>query len=91
MNLDRDQIDAVVAWMNEWEQLMGTAIPIRFRKDFSVGMRVKQPPIGVKPRWLVDDERRRDLLAAILRYGKEGLAAPKEWMDEYWELEGRRR
>jgi hypothetical protein len=28
-------VDNVIAWMNTWEQLRGTAIPIRFKEDFS--------------------------------------------------------
>ncbi len=34
MNLSNEQIDAVVAWMNTWEQLKDTVIPIRFKEDF---------------------------------------------------------
>ena len=29
------QIEAVVNWMNDWEQLKGTSIPLRFKEDFS--------------------------------------------------------
>lgn len=35
MKLTPEQIEAVVAWMNEWEQLKDTVIPIRFKEDFS--------------------------------------------------------
>ena len=33
--LSEEQIQAVIDWMNTWEQLRGTAIPIRFEEDFS--------------------------------------------------------
>ena len=33
--LTQDQIDAVVDWMNTWEQLKGTAIPLRFKEDWT--------------------------------------------------------
>jgi hypothetical protein len=33
--LTQDQIDAVVHWMNNWEQLKNTAIPIRFKEDWT--------------------------------------------------------
>ncbi len=33
--LTTDQVNAVIYWMNQWEQLKGTSIPIRFRDDFS--------------------------------------------------------
>ncbi len=35
VKLSEAQIDAVVNWMNTWGQLKGTAIPIRFKEDFS--------------------------------------------------------
>jgi len=33
--LTQDQIDAVIDWMNNWEQLEGTAIPLRFKEDWT--------------------------------------------------------
>lgn len=33
--LTQDQIDAVVDWMNNWEQLKDTAIPLRFKEDWT--------------------------------------------------------
>lgn len=33
--LTPEQIDNVVMWLNTWEQLKDTAIPIRFKEDFS--------------------------------------------------------
>lgn len=32
--LTKDQINAVINWMNEWDQLKDTAIPIRFEEHF---------------------------------------------------------
>ena len=32
--LTQDQIDAVIDWMNNWEQLKDTAIPLRFKQDW---------------------------------------------------------
>lgn len=31
-----DQIETVIDWMNTWEQLKDTAIPIRFKEDFTI-------------------------------------------------------
>lgn len=31
--LDKEQIKGVLKWMNEWEQLNGTFIPVRFEED----------------------------------------------------------
>jgi len=35
-NLSDLQIEKVVEWMNTWEQLKDTAIPIRFKEDFTI-------------------------------------------------------
>ena len=42
---NRVDIDVVINWMNEWEQLKGTVIPIRFKEDFH--------PVAykAKPKW----------------------------------------
>jgi hypothetical protein len=32
--LSNEQVEAVVQWMNTWDQLKGTAIPIRFKEDW---------------------------------------------------------
>jgi|GEM_PF-4338295 hypothetical protein len=32
--LTPEQIETVIEWMNEWEQLKNTVIPIRFKEDF---------------------------------------------------------
>ena len=34
-DLTNEQIDVVINWMNSWEQLRDTAIPIRFKEDFT--------------------------------------------------------
>lgn len=34
MPLSHEQIEAVIQWMNTWEQLKDTAIPMRFKEDF---------------------------------------------------------
>ena len=35
MKLTIEQIDEVVKWMNTWQDLKYTVIPIRFREDFT--------------------------------------------------------
>jgi len=35
-NLSDLQIEKVIEWMNTWEQLKDTAIPIRFKEDFTI-------------------------------------------------------
>lgn len=46
----------------------------------------KQPPIGIKPRIVHDEERANNLAEAIVRYLNEGLPIPSEWVGEYNEL-----
>lgn len=46
----------------------------------------KKPPIGVKPQWLVKEERRTELVKAIRRYMKEAHTVPTEWLEEYNQL-----
>ena len=43
-------------------------------------------PIGVKPRWLHDYERLKDILEAIERYINADLPIPKDWVIELRDL-----
>lgn len=40
-------------------------------------------PIGLKPKWLVDLERLREIQGAIARYYDVEKAIPVEWIEEY--------
>ena len=52
-DLTHEQIDVVINWMNTWEQLKDTAIPIRFKEDFTKQIpQIKKTPIGIYPKWL---------------------------------------
>lgn len=48
---------------------------------------MKKPPIGVKPRFIFEEEMKRrriiDLTAAVRRYLDEQLPIPIEWISEY--------
>ena len=49
--------------------------------------RQAKPPLGVKPRWLVAEERLGKLLEAMLRYHRAGRAdVPLDWYAEASEL-----
>lgn len=86
-NLTHEQIETVINWMNGWEQLKDTAIPIRFKADFENQIKgVKRPPIGIMPKWVWDEERKRELVAAICRYSEAGLKIPVQWAIEFKEL-----
>jgi len=38
MQLSTEQVEAVVQWMCEWDELRNSAIPMRFREDFTKWM-----------------------------------------------------
>lgn len=47
------------------------------------------PPIGIAPRWLAEEERIRDLLAAMTRYNAASLQIPAAWLVELADLNTR--
>jgi hypothetical protein len=48
---------------------------------------VKKPSIGLRPKWVVDDARKTEILAAIIRYEEAGKEIPTEWTTELRDLE----
>ena len=46
----------------------------------------EKPPIGIKPRKFVEEERLSDLANVISRYAEKKLAIPCAWIQEYNEL-----
>jgi hypothetical protein len=50
-----------------------------------------KPPLGLKPRWVVDMHRTVEILAAMQRYVPDGLPIPVEWADELNDLLYRQR
>ena len=47
---------------------------------------VKKPPLGLKPKWIHDEGRRKDILDAIERYSEANMPIPIEWVKELREL-----
>jgi hypothetical protein len=89
-NLTEDQINAVIDWMNNWEQLKDTVIPIRFKEDWTkqlnladVNHSIFKPPLGLKPKFIHDQHRQSEIMAAIARYLDVGKTPPKEWAIEF--------
>jgi len=88
--LTEDQINDVIIWMNEWDQLKDTVIPIRFKEDWTkqlnsanVSHNIKKPPLGLKPKWIHDQQRQGEVMAAISRYLEANKIPPKEWVIEF--------
>lgn len=42
-----------------------------------------KPPLGLKPKWLHDEQRLDEVVAAINRYIEAKKLIPQEWMEEY--------
>lgn len=42
----------------------------------------KKPPVGLRPRWMSEDERINEIFEAILRYHKARKEVPIEWIEE---------
>ena len=51
--------------------------------------RLKKPPLGIKPQFLVDEERITLLKEAIQRYMDANYPVPQEFIEEYNEKVGR--
>ena len=50
-----------------------------------------KPPLGLRPRWILDLHRTNEILSAMQRYAEACLPLPQEWMDELNELASRNR
>jgi len=84
--LTEDQIRAVYEWMRNWAELRDSIIPMDFLRAFSYELERKEskerPPLGLKPRNIHDEERKMDILNALIRYSEERKAIPLEWLRE---------
>lgn len=47
---------------------------------------MNKPPIGITPRWLLDEEREIEIREAITRYTEAGYPVPIEWYQELNEI-----
>lgn len=47
---------------------------------------LQKPPIGLKPRWIHDSERAKEILDAIARYTDANMSIPKKWITELQDL-----
>ncbi len=42
-----------------------------------------KPPLGLKPKFIHDEERRDNIKASVSRYLEYGKKIPVEWIEEY--------
>lgn len=47
------------------------------------------PPLGIRPRFLVDEGRAREIVQGMDRYIEAGVPVPREWLTELSELHDR--
>ena len=47
---------------------------------------IKKPPIGITPKFINEGIRKREIIAAIMRYLEADYKIPLEWVAEYNEL-----
>jgi hypothetical protein len=47
---------------------------------------IVKPPIGLRPKWIIDKERLNEVRSAIVRYYDAELKIPIEWLKEYNQL-----
>ena len=45
-----------------------------------------KPPLGITPRWFLDEEREAEIWRAITRYAEAGYPIPMEWYQELDEI-----
>ena len=46
----------------------------------------EKPPLGLRPRSVVNHDRMREILGAMERYVNHGKRIPQEWIEEFEEL-----
>ncbi|MFP4976363.1 hypothetical protein ACE6ED_13250 [Paenibacillus sp. CN-4] len=51
---------------------------------------MNKPPIGLRPRYIWEDLRIKEIEEAMQRYGEAGYVIPREWLEERYELHKRR-
>lgn len=47
---------------------------------------IQKPPIGLKPKNIHNEERRKEIISAMRRYDDAGMDIPSEWIEELLEL-----
>ena len=50
---------------------------------------IKKPPLGLKPRWIHEQQRRQEIISAMERYSNADVPIPMEWIEELKELSSR--
>lgn len=86
--LTKEQIESVVTWLDDWEVLKVTSIPLRFKEDTGYHVRFghEKPPVGLRPRMIAEWARVDEISDAMDRYLQARKQVPDEWIKEFTEL-----
>lgn len=52
----------------------------------TIKMNSKKPPLGLRPRYIAEEMRIREIEDAVARYKNADKVVPSEWVDELLEL-----
>lgn len=45
----------------------------------------EKPPLGITPRYVIDEQRAREIIFGILRFIDAGSPVPREWLEELFD------
>lgn len=46
------------------------------------------PPVGLRPKWLIDQQRAMEIILAMSRFVEAGTKIPRDWFEELSDLYG---
>ena len=82
-----EQVNHIIGWLNTWDQLKDTIIPLRFREHFDkTKINTEAIPGKLVPKWIRDEERLNEIAEAVLGYWRIRKKIPTGWVEEYNEL-----
>lgn len=85
MPLSIEQIHEVSAWLNEWEQIKDSVIPVRFKEDFYPGAVQMQGKPEIDKAYLHEQMRRKlwcDVATGVASlFNCKDKDAPVGWAD----------
>ena len=58
----------------------------RMKLNEGVDEKIKRPPLGLVPKFIIDEKRLNEIKKAIDRYMDENYKIPLKWIEEYNEL-----
>ena len=44
-----------------------------------------KPPLGITPRYIIDEQRAREIICGVLRFIDAGRPVPRKWLEELFD------